>query len=303
LYSPFFSCILFQKLQIPYKKIMNILTFDIEEWFHIIDVPSAKDENQWDKFEVRIHKNVDRILDLLKKKNQKATFFCLGWVGKKHPEIIKKIDKNGHEIASHSNLHKPVYRMNKKEFKKDTEISIKLLEDITGKKIRIYRAPSFSFKEENKWAFEILIELGITIDASVFPAKRSHGGFENFGEANPCRIDINGHRIKEFPINVISILGKNIIFSGGGYFRLLPYPLIKIFMQKSNYVMTYFHPRDFDPNQPILDGCSRIRKFKSYYGLDKSFQKLEKLLNDFEFIDINQADKNINWNLTNVKYL
>ncbi len=282
---------------------MNILTFDIEEWFHIIDVPSAKDEKQWDKFEVRIYKNTDKILNLLKQKNQKATFFCLGWIGEKHPEIIKKINQHGHEIASHSNLHKPVYRMTPDEFKNDTENSIKILEDLTGRKIRIYRAPSFSIKEENRWAFEILLELGISIDASIFPAKRSHGGFENFGEAYPCKIDINGKRIKEFPINVVSIFKNDIIFSGGGYFRLLPYPIIKTLMKKSKYVMTYFHPRDFDPGQPVLKGCSKIRKFKSYYGLDKSFSKLEKLLNDFEFVDIDTADKLINWNLVNIKYL
>jgi len=282
---------------------MNILTFDIEEWFHIVDVPSARTEEQWEKLETRIYQNMDRILDLLEEKKQKATFFCLGWIGKKYPEVIKKIDQYGHEIASHSNLHKPIFSMTPEEFKNDTEISIKILEDITGKKVRIYRAPSFSIKEENKWAFEILLELGITIDASIFPAKRAHGGFETFGEAHPCKIDINGKRIKEFPINVISLFKKNIIFSGGGYFRLLPYTLIKILMRKSNYVMTYFHPRDFDPDQPVLDGCTGLRKFKSYYGLDKSFSKLEKLLDDFEFVDIDTADKLINWNLVNIKYL
>ena len=127
---------------------MNILTFDIEEWFHIIDVPSAKDEKQWDKFEDRINKNMDKILNLLEEKKQKATFFCLGWIGKKYPEVIRKIDQYGHEIASHSNIHKPVYRMTPNEFKNDTQTSINILEDITGKKVRIYRAPSFSIKEE-----------------------------------------------------------------------------------------------------------------------------------------------------------
>ena len=279
---------------------MKILTFDIEEWFHIIEFQQKVDESQWDKFEVRIHKNVDRILSLLDKKNLKATFFCLGWIGKKYPEIIKKIDERGHEIASHSNLHRPIYLMSYEEFREDTKKSISILEDITGKKVRIYRAPSFSITEEVRWAFEILLELGITIDASIFPVKRDNGGFDNFGKAEPCILDIDGCRLKEFPMNYFKIASKKIIFSGGGYFRLLPYRLIKYMMKNSKYVMTYFHPRDFDAEQPVLDNISVIRKFKSYYGLNRAFQKLEKLLNDFEFMDINQAEKNINWELTNI---
>ncbi len=282
---------------------MNILTFDIEEWFHIVDVPSAKTEEQWGNFEVRIHQNMDRILKILDEKSLKATFFCLGWIGKKYPEVIKRIAEQGHEIASHSNLHKPVFSMTPEEFKNDTEISIKILEDITGKKVRIYRAPSFSIKEENKWAFEILFELGITIDASIFPAKRAHGGFESFGEAKPCKLNIDGQIMKEFPINLYRIGPLNIIFSGGGYFRLLPYPIIKFMMLHSDYVMTYFHPRDFDPDQPILEGLSKFRRFKSYYGLDKSFEKFQKLLTDFDFVDIASANDTINWNLQKTIYL
>ncbi|MBN4062523.1 polysaccharide deacetylase family protein, partial [Bacteroidales bacterium AH-315-I05] len=152
---------------------MKVLTFDIEEWFHILDEPSTKTEKQWENYESRIHLNVDRILELLETKKQKATFFCLGWIAKKYPEVIRKIDDMGYEIATHSNLHQLVYEQTREEFKTDLENSIKLIEDITGKKIRVYRAPGFSIKEENKWAFEVLIENGIEVDCSIFPAERS----------------------------------------------------------------------------------------------------------------------------------
>jgi polysaccharide deacetylase family protein (PEP-CTERM system associated) len=274
---------------------MNILTFDIEEWFHILDNDSTKTEKEWGNYEDRLHSNMDRIFELLERKNQKATFFCLGWIGRKYPDIIQKISDSGYEVATHSDLHQLAYEQNKKEFRDDLSKSIHSLEDIIGKRITTYRAPGFSIKESNKWVFEELINQGIETDCSVFPAKRSHGGFKSYEYAEPSLINIDGVKIKEFPINLMQFGNKQLIFSGGGYFRLLPYWMIKLMMQKSDYVMTYFHPRDFDPNQPMIDELSLFRKFKSYYGLSSSFIKLEQLLNDFSFIDINQAIDTIDW--------
>jgi len=274
---------------------MNILTFDVEDWFHILDNPSTKDEKQWIQLESRIHQNMDKIFDLLEKNNQKATFFSMGWVARKYPEIIKKIDSLGYEIASHSDMHQLAYEFNREEFRQDLEMSVKSIEDITGKKVRAYRAPGFSLMHRNKWVFEELIKNDIEMDCSVFPAKRAHGGFEEFGYAEPAYIEVGGSRIKEFPINVYPVFGKNIIFSGGGYFRLIPYPLMKHFMNNSNYVMTYLHPRDFDAEQPMIEGLSAFRRFKSYVGIKGSYQKLEKLINDFTFVDLNEANSMIEW--------
>ena len=278
------------------QKTMNILTFDIEEWFHILDNNSTKTEADWAKYPSRIHENMERIFQLLEETNQQATFFCLGWVARKHPDIIRSIANRGYEIATHSDLHQLAYEQNRKEFKNDLTTSINALEDITGKKIRAYRAPGFSIKQENKWVFEVLIENGIEVDCSIFPAKRSHGGFEQFGVAEPCWIDIDGHRLKEFPINTVNGLGKSLIFSGGGYFRLIPYPILQQLTKRSNYVMTYFHPRDFDANQPMIEELSRLRKFKSYYGLSGCLDKLKELMTDFPFIDLATAEKLVNWN-------
>jgi peptidoglycan-N-acetylglucosamine deacetylase len=276
---------------------MNILTFDIEEWFHILDNDSTKSEKEWSNFEYRLDSNMDRIFEMLDRKDQKATFFILGWVAREFPHIVKKIHELGFEIATHSDRHQLAYNQTKKEFSDDLEYSIKSIEDIAGIKVRTYRAPGFSIKEENKWAFEELIKQGIEIDCSVFPARRSHGGFERYGHSEPSVININDASIKELPINLFSILGKKVIFSGGGYFRLLPYPLIKQMMSKSDYVMTYFHPRDFDKDQPVIRDLSLVRRFKSYYGLGSALSKLERLIDDFEFIDIDEADKRINWDL------
>ena len=278
----------------------RILTFDIEEWFHILDNESTKTEAHWSKFDSRIHANMDRILNLLADKKQSATFFCLGWIVKKYPDVIRKIDEAGYEIASHSSMHQLVYEQTPKDFEADLVASIKAIEDAIGKKVTTYRAPGFSIMESNKWAFEILIKHGIKIDSSVFPAKRGHGGFESFGEASPCLIDINGVQIKEFPINIYNFMSYPVIFSGGGYFRLLPYPIIKRLTKKSPYMMTYFHPRDFDGGQPMIKDLPITRKFKSYYGLNSALSKLERLLSDFKFEDIRTIDKSIDWTKSKV---
>jgi peptidoglycan-N-acetylglucosamine deacetylase len=274
---------------------MKILTFDIEEWFHILDNDSTKTEGNWSAYQYRLDENMDRIFELLDKKNQKATFFCLGWVARKFPHILKKIDSLGYEIATHSDTHQLAFEQSPTEFRIDLERSIKSIEDAISQKVKIYRAPGFSIKKENQWVFHELDKQGIEIDCSIFPAKRSHGGFESYGYSEPSIINVNEVRIKELPINLFKFGASNVIFSGGGYFRILPYWLIKSMMKRSDYVMTYFHPRDFDPNQPVIQELSTVRKFKSYVGLKTALNKLEHLITDFDFIDIEQADKLVEW--------
>jgi polysaccharide deacetylase family protein (PEP-CTERM system associated) len=274
---------------------MKILTFDIEEWFHILDNKETKSSSQWSKFDSRIRLGMDLIYNVLEKTEKSATFFVVGWMAEKYPEIIREISDRGFEVGSHTHLHQLVYEQDRKVFCNDVEKSIKTLEDCTGKKVSTFRAPGFSITKNNKWAFEVLHELGITKDSSVFPAGRAHGGLPSFGSSIPSIIEYNGIKLKEFPINTHTILGKPFIFSGGGYFRLLPYKIIESWTLQSNYVMSYFHPRDFDSAQPIAPGLSLPRRFKSYVGLKTCKPKLEKWLSDFDFIDMNTADKIINW--------
>lgn len=272
---------------------MNILTFDIEDWFHI----EFEDEiSKWYSYESRLNKNINHIFELLEKYNKSATFFCLGWIAEKHKDVIKQIDKLGFEIGSHSFDHKLVFKKNKKLFEEDLKKSIYSIEDAIGKKVIYYRAPAFSINEKTLWFFEILNKYGIEIDASVFPGKRDFGGFPSFSPARPVIINYNGISIKEFPINIHNFFGSKIVFSGGGYFRLLPYYFIKRFAQKTEYMMTYFHPRDFDSEQPVLQGLSFARKMKSYIGLKKSLIKFDKFLKDFDFYNLSDAVNKIDWN-------
>ena len=153
------------------------------------------------------------------------------------------------------------------------------MSDLTGKTIDAYRAPGFSIKESNLWAFDVMAEEGIKYDSSVFPAKRAHGGLPQFTTDQPCTvITKKGYEIIELPLNTTSLLGQKIVFSGGGYFRLLPeWYLNKLFLSQ-DYVMTYFHPRDFDAGQPLIPGLKLNRRFKSYYGINNAVKKLSNVL-------------------------
>jgi len=274
---------------------VNVLTFDIEDWFHILDHDSTKTVSSWSQFPSRLAHNTERILELLARHDTTATFFCLGWVAEQHPEVIRRIVAEGHEIATHSYAHQLVYQQSPAEFEADLRKSITILEDLSSSKVRAYRAPGFSITSTNTWAFDILFRNGIEIDCSVFPARWAHGGFPEYGEARPGWIECGGARLKELPINVFRRLGASIVFSGGGYFRLLPYRLIKSLMTRRDYVMTYFHPRDFDAEQPRLPNLPATRRFKSYYGLATSFDKLSKLLADFRFVSLTPAVEATNW--------
>jgi polysaccharide deacetylase family protein (PEP-CTERM system associated) len=281
---------------------MKILTFDIEDWFHILDNKKTKSSSEWSKFDSRIRIGMDLIYNILEKTEKSATFFVVGWMAEKYPKIIREISDRGFEIGSHTHLHQLAYEQDRKTFYNDVKKSIHTLEDCTGKKVSSFRAPGFSITKKNIWSFEVLHELGITKDSSVFPAGRAHGGLPSYSLAIPSIIDYNGIKLKEFPVNTHNILGKPFIFSGGGYFRLLPYKTIQKWTLKSKYVMTYFHPRDFDIEQPLVPGLSLTRRFKSYVGIKKCKYKLETWLSDFHFIDLDQADQSIDWNgVPNIK--
>jgi polysaccharide deacetylase family protein (PEP-CTERM system associated) len=272
---------------------MNILTFDIEDWYNSDFITR---DFAWDKFEVRIYKNTERILEELERRGQRATFFCLGWLAEKHPKVIRQIQAQGHSIGCHSYQHELAFRFTREEFKNDTEMAKKRIEDVLGVEVDAYRAPGFSITAVNLWALDVLAELGFRYDCSIFPDVHDCGGYPDYGSAEPALLQLpSGAQIKEFPTNIHHIFGKKVVFSGGGYFRLFPYTLIKRWAKQSPYMMTYFHPRDFDPEQPMIRSLPLVRKFKSYVGLSRSFHKLQKLLDDFDFIDIVEADKQVDW--------
>lgn len=272
---------------------MNILTFDIEDWYCHDNLTR---DFAWEKHECRIYEGTDRILDELSRRNQKATFFCLGWLAEHHPQVIKKIHEQGHQIGCHSYQHELASRFDKKGFHEDVAKAQHCIEDAIGDKVELFRAPAFSITKNNLYAFEVLHELGFTTDCSIFPAIRDYGGMPEFGFAEPGIISYNGATLKEFPINIKNIMGHDIVFSGGGYFRLFPYWMIKKYTKEASYVMCYLHPSDFDPNQPKMHHLPILRQWKNQVGLKSSFHKFQRYLDDFKFINISEANQLIDWN-------
>lgn len=274
---------------------MNVLTFDVEEWFHLLDNDSTRSEEQWKRYEVRIHENIDRIFRILEETNTKATFFVIGWIAKTYPEVVKRLAEK-YEIGTHTMNHQLVWQQTREEFRADVDSSIKLLQDLTGKPIKYFRAPGFSIRESEAWAFEILNDLGIEVDCSVFPAHHAHGGMPSYGKGEPAIIDVNGVQIKEFPISTREIHGHHLIYSGGGYFRLFPYWLIRKWAREdSDYLLSYIHPRDLDPGQPLIKDLPLQRKFKSYVGLKGAEAKLRRFLTEFPFTDLSTGVSLYHW--------
>lgn len=283
---------------------MNIITFDIEEWYiaRIKGYGSEKYE-EYDNY-------LNKILALLEKKSEKATFFCVGEMGHLYPEVIKKIHKEGHEIGCHSNIHTWLNKMSESECREDTHRAIDSLEQCIGEKVKSYRAPAFSIGDSNMWVFEVLCENGIERDASVFPAARDFGGFPSFVTRKPCIIDYKGCRLKEYPICITKLFGKEIAYSGGGYFRLLPLWYVKKEMRHSEYNIAYFHIGDLIPEIVQLRSrdeyeayfkepgtfFNRYKRFiKGNIGRNGAWPKFVNLLEDNDMISIDKADLLINW--------
>lgn len=274
---------------------MYILTFDVEEWFHLLDNDSTRSEAEWVRYPVRIYENMERIFRILEDTDTRATFFVIGWIARTYPDLVRRIAEK-YEIGSHTMNHQLVWQQNRKAFKEDVSASVSLLEDITGKPVRYFRAPGFSIRSSEAWAFEVIRECGIEVDCSVFPAHHAHGGIPSYGKAVPSVISHEGVRIKEFPICTKEIGGRHIIFSGGGYFRLFPYWLIRKWAEeKSEYMISYIHPRDLDAGQPMIGELPWSRKFKSYVGLKGAEGKLRRLLTDFPFTDLAAVDRLVDW--------
>lgn len=284
---------------------MNILTFDIEEWY-IEKIYHGDRSAKYQEFD-RI---LNEILDLLDKTNKKGTFFCLGKLASDFPEVVKLIDARGFEIGCHSDKHQWLTKLSKDEVFEDTKNAVNSLEQCIGKKVISYRAPAFSIGESNKWAFEVLAKCGIKYDASVFPAVRDFGGFPKFGSKIPSRILYNGSEIKEFPIQTTKILGKDIIYSGGGYFRLLPINYIKYMIKRNDYNMTYFHIGDLVKEKKAIMSKSeyeeyfkesgsyanRVKRYlKSNIGTGNAMSKLKELIIKEDFLSLSEANNMINW--------
>jgi polysaccharide deacetylase family protein (PEP-CTERM system associated) len=263
-----------------------IMSVDVEEWFHI---PEGNDNilcfEQWDKATQRIQYVLPRILDIFEKNQVNATFFFLGWIAEKYPFLVEETLRRGHEIASHGYSHKLIYNQTPEQFKTDINKSKNILENITGKALKGFRAPGFSITPETKWAFDILSEIGIEHDSSIFPGKRFYGYYNEFGK-EPAIIKTAISNIIEFPQSIVDFGIFRFSCFGGGYFRLFPEfvfrMMAKTIDRSGRPLIMYIHPRDMDIDQPRLK-FPLLKNLRHYINISKTADKLSNITMSIKF--------------------
>jgi polysaccharide deacetylase family protein (PEP-CTERM system associated) len=262
-----------------------IFSVDVEDWFHILDLPSTPPLSQWAALPSRVEKNFMSLLDIFAEENVRVTCFFLGWVAERYPHLVRAAQNLGHEIASHGYAHRLIYELTPQEFLVDCKRAKHLTEDITGCEVTGYRAPGFSVTRETPWFFETLAEAGFHYDSSVFPATRGHGGLAG-AECAPHRVTSEHGTLVEFPVTVTKLAATQVCLFGGGYLRVAPWALIQKGTQKvlaeNRPVVFYLHPREIDPGHPRL-AMSALRRFKCYANLSKTEAKVRRILSTFTF--------------------
>ncbi|UZE97965.1 XrtA system polysaccharide deacetylase [Alkalimarinus alittae] len=276
-------------MQGSHTKIKNALTIDVEDYFHVAALAKSIPTSKWDSLECRVEKNTDKLLELFASKNVNATFFTLGWVAERYPQIVKKIAAAGHEVASHGYSHQLIYNQSQEVFKEETHKSKVILEDIIQQDVIGYRAASYSITNQSKWALDILCELGFKYDSSIFPVKHDLYGIPG-SPRWPYKLETDQkNTIVEFPISTFNIANYKLPIAGGGYFRLFPYWFTKLGLGSINRenepFVFYLHPWEVDPEQPKVQ-ASWFSMFRHYNNLDKCYARLEQLLNDFSFTTV-----------------
>jgi len=271
---------------------LNALSVDVEDWFHVQAFSHIYPPSTWDEQRTRILGNVIRTLEILDEYEAKATFFMLGWVAEKFPEVVLLIAERGHEIASHSQYHRLVYNLDRDSFKRDLEKSIANIRAAANVDVRGYRAPSFSIRPEMDWVWEVFSECGIEYDSSVFPIRHDTYGSPR-SPRFAYRISPSEHiSILEIPPSTTRILGVNVPVAGGGYLRMFPYWFIRHSVRKLNRsgraAMLYFHPWELDHHQKRIDAGTKSR-VRHYTNLKAFDSKLRRLLSDFRFSTIEEV--------------
>ncbi len=266
--------------------IVNGLSVDVEDWFQVGAFEEVIERGNWDSLTDRVNRNTHEVLDLFDQAGAKATFFTLGWVAKRHGDLMREIVDRGHELASHGWDHARVFTFTREEFAKDIERARKTLEDASGTQIKGYRAPSFSIDQRTPWAYMELAEQGYTYSSSVAPVRHDH-----YGWAEAPRFafkPLPWADLIEIPVTTAKFAGKRLAAGGGGFFRVLPYAFSRWAIRQVNRederpAVFYFHPWEIDPGQPRVEGAPIKSRLRHYTNLDKMSGKLRGLINDFEW--------------------
>lgn len=264
---------------------VNAMTVDVEDYFQVSAFEGHVGKSQWQEWPQRVEGNTLRILELFEAHGVRATFFTLGWVAERYPDMVRQIAAAGHEIASHGWEHIRVNTQTPPEFRADIERTRKLLQDISGQPVAGYRAASYSIGASESWAWQELAEAGYRYSSSIVPIRHDLYGIP---DAPRFAFDVADGRLREIPITTVPLVGRNINCGGGGWFRLFPYAFSSWAMRRVNRVdgqsgIFYFHPWEIDPDQPRPDGLGLKTRFRHYLNLDRTYSRLQTLLRDFSW--------------------
>jgi polysaccharide deacetylase family protein (PEP-CTERM system associated) len=271
--------------------VVNAISIDVEDWFHILDAKGAPPREKWDELPSRLEQNMDRLLELLARHEVHATLFWLGWAAERFPNLVRRCHALGHEIASHGQNHLLAYQVGRTAFAEDVRSSKRLLEDLTGTAVTGFRVPGFSFTPQTPWVYEVLAQEGYRYSSSVFPAARGHGGFVG---ATPWqhRIETDAGPVEELPITTVGAGNRRVCIFGGGYLRITPWPLLlgvsHLINRSGKGVIYYLHPREIDPGQPRMKEIPLKRYFKYYVNLRSTEPKLRRLLGSLRFATLQE---------------
>jgi len=267
---------------------INAISVDVEDWYHSIENIKF---GEWDKYESRIVRNVEKVLQIFSDYNVKATFFVLGYVAEKHPEVVKMISAEKHEIGTHGYSHRLIYNLNKNEFASELRKSIEIIENLSGQKVLGHRAPAWSITDRSEWALDIIFDHGLLYDSSISPFVCYLYGIRGYQKQPGIIMTRDNRNFYEFPLSTVSIFKKEIPAGGGFFTRLYPYWFMKYNFKKINSsgdpAGFYFHPWDLDVGQPRLKLPFRMKRH--YYNLETTEIKIRNLLTDFEFAPISEV--------------
>lgn len=266
------------------RVVVNALTVDVEDYFQVSALAPNIPRDSWDQRPCRVERNVHRLLELFGHAGVRATFFTLGWVAERYPQLVRDIVAGGHELASHGYAHLRATEQSQAQFLEDIRRAKALLEDIAGQPVMGYRAPSFSIGHSNPWAFDSLLEAGYRYSSSVYPVQHDHYGMPDA----PRFPYASRPGLIEIPVTTTNLLGRNLPAGGGGYFRLAPYALSRWALRRVNRrdrrpAIFYFHPWEIDPGQPRVPNTSLKTRFRHYVNLHRTEPRLVRLLQDFQW--------------------
>ncbi|MEN3356006.1 MAG: hypothetical protein V7640_4164 [Betaproteobacteria bacterium] len=265
-------------------RIVNALTIDVEDYFQVSALAPYIPRTDWERTDCRVEPNVDRILRMLDDHAARATFFTLGWIAERYPQLVRRIVEGGHELASHGYAHRRSTDQDEATFLDDISRAKRVLEDISGVEVQGYRAPSFSIGATNPWAFDCIQRTGYRYSSSIYPIRHDHYGMPDA----PRFTHRVGSGLLEVPVTTMRLLDRNWPAGGGGYFRLMPYAMSRWLIRRVNEVdgqsaIFYFHPWEIDAAQPRVRGIDLKTRFRHYVNLGRTERRLRRLLGDFQW--------------------